>query len=68
MGSERRKLKTVTGVSGSRDVYAAALDPTRSTLEEGIRIARIAQQNKIGAIFAADLLSFGAQGAIGAQE
>ncbi|MFD6399392.1 NtaA/DmoA family FMN-dependent monooxygenase [Nocardia sp. NPDC060249] len=68
MGSERRKLKTVTGVSGSRDVYAAALDPTRSTLEEGIRVARIAQENKIGAIFAADLLSFGAQGAIGAQE
>lgn len=68
MGSERRKLKTVTGVSGSRDVYAAALDPNRSTLEEGIRIARIAQENKIGAIFAADLLSFGAQGAIGAQE
>ncbi|MGY0501498.1 NtaA/DmoA family FMN-dependent monooxygenase [Nocardia sp. FBN12] len=68
MGSERRKLKTVTGVSGSRDVYAAALDPTRSTLDEAVRIARIAQANKIGALFAADLLSFGAQGAIGAQE
>ncbi|MFD4442933.1 NtaA/DmoA family FMN-dependent monooxygenase [Nocardia sp. NPDC058519] len=68
MGSERRKLKTVTGVSGSRGVYAAALDPTRSTLDEAVRIARIAQDNKIGAIFAADLLSFGAQGAIGAQE
>ncbi|MFG2442005.1 NtaA/DmoA family FMN-dependent monooxygenase [Nocardia fluminea] len=68
MGSERRKLKTVTGVSGSPDVYAAALDPTRSTLDEAIRIARIAQDNKIGALFAADLLSFGAQGAIGAQE
>lgn len=68
MGSERRKLKTVTGVSGSRDVYAAALDPTRSTLDEAVRVARIAQANKFGAIFAADLLSFGAQGAIGAQE
>jgi FMN-dependent oxidoreductase (nitrilotriacetate monooxygenase family) len=68
MGSERRKLKTVTGVSGSRDVYAAALDPTRSTLDEAVRIARIAQEHKFGAIFAADLLSFGAQGAIGAQE
>ncbi|WP_410870602.1 NtaA/DmoA family FMN-dependent monooxygenase [Nocardia sp. A7] len=68
MGSERRKLKTVTGVSGSRDVYAAALDPTRSTLDEAVRVARIAQDNKIGALFAADLLSFGAQGAIGAQE
>ncbi len=68
MGSERRKLKTVTGVSGSREVYAAALDPTRSTLDEAVRIARIAEDNKIGALFAADLLSFGAQGVIGAQE
>lgn len=68
MGSERRKLKTVTGVSGSREVYAAAVDPTRSTLDEAVRIARIAEDNKIGALFAADLLSFGAQGAIGAQE
>ncbi|MFC6014066.1 NtaA/DmoA family FMN-dependent monooxygenase [Nocardia lasii] len=68
MGTERRKLKTVTGVSGSREVYAAAVDPTRSTLDEALRIARIAQENKIGALFAADLLSFGAQGAIGAQE
>ncbi|MET9211765.1 MULTISPECIES: NtaA/DmoA family FMN-dependent monooxygenase [unclassified Nocardia] len=68
MGTERRKLKTVTGVSGSRDVYAAALDPTRSTLDEARRIARIAEDNKIGAVFAADLLAFGAQGAIGAQE
>lgn len=68
MGTERRKLKTVTGVSGSRDVYAAALDPTRSTLDEAQLIARIAEDNKIGALFAADLLAFGAQGAIGAQE
>lgn len=68
MGTERRKLKTVTGVSGSRDVYAAALDPIRSTLDEAVRIARIAEDNKIGALFAADLLAFGAQGAIGAQE
>ncbi|MFF2084673.1 NtaA/DmoA family FMN-dependent monooxygenase [Nocardia sp. NPDC058176] len=68
MGTDRRKLKTVTGVSGSRDVYAAALDPTRSTLDEAVRIAKIAEEHKIGALFAADLLSFGAQGAIGAQE
>lgn len=68
MGTERRKLKTVTGVSGSRDVYAAAVDPTRSTLDEAIRIAKVAEANKIGALFAADLLAFGAQGAIGAQE
>ncbi|UGT57687.1 NtaA/DmoA family FMN-dependent monooxygenase [Nocardia asteroides] len=68
MATERRRLKTVTGVSGSPDVYAAALDPTRSTLDEAVRIARIAEENKIGAVFAADLLAFGAQGAIGAQE
>ncbi|WP_280339095.1 NtaA/DmoA family FMN-dependent monooxygenase [Nocardia neocaledoniensis] len=68
MATERRRLKTVTGVSGSPDVYAAALDPTRSTLNEAVRIARIAEENKIGALFAADLLAFGAQGAIGAQE
>lgn len=68
MGTERRKLKTVTGVSGSPQVYAAAVDPARSTLDEAVRVAKIAEENKIGALFAADLLSFGAQGAIGAQE
>ncbi|MGW5436276.1 NtaA/DmoA family FMN-dependent monooxygenase [Nocardia asteroides] len=68
MATERRTLKTVTGVSGSPDVYAAALDPTRSTLDEAVRVARIAEEHKIGALFAADLLAFGAQGAIGAQE
>ncbi|MEV0331787.1 NtaA/DmoA family FMN-dependent monooxygenase [Nocardia sp. NPDC050717] len=68
MATERRRLKTVTGVSGSPDVYAAALDPTRSTLDEAVRVARIAEEHKIGAVFAADLLAFGAQGAIGAQE
>ncbi len=40
MAIERRRLKTVTGVSSSPDVYAAALDPTRSTLDEAARIAR----------------------------
>ncbi|MFD6272195.1 NtaA/DmoA family FMN-dependent monooxygenase [Nocardia asteroides] len=68
MATERRTLKTVTGVSGSPDVYAAALDLTRSTLDEAVRVARIAEEHKIGALFAADLLAFGAQGAIGAQE
>lgn len=69
MGNARRRpLKTVTGVSGSADVYAAALDPERSTLASAIEIAKIAEANKFDALFAADLLSFGAQGAIGAQE
>ncbi|MEU8894746.1 NtaA/DmoA family FMN-dependent monooxygenase [Nocardia sp. NPDC048505] len=64
----RRRLKTVTGVSGSTDVYTAALDPHRSTLESSIEIAKLAEANGFDALFAADLLSFGAQGAIGAQE
>ncbi|MGW5574835.1 NtaA/DmoA family FMN-dependent monooxygenase [Nocardia thailandica] len=68
MSSARRKLKTVTGVSGSPGVYGAAIDPARSTLDDALRIAKVAEDNKIGALFAADLLSFGAQGAIGAQE
>ncbi|MEV0251021.1 NtaA/DmoA family FMN-dependent monooxygenase [Nocardia sp. NPDC050712] len=66
--STRRRLKTVTGVSGSTDVYSAALDPQRSTLESSIEIAKLAEANGFDALFAADLLSFGAQGAIGAQE
>lgn len=64
----RRTLKTVTGVSGGLDIYDAAVDPTRSTISSSIEIARIAEANKIDSLFAADLLSFGAQGAIGAQE
>ncbi|TQM32047.1 NtaA/DmoA family FMN-dependent monooxygenase [Nocardia bhagyanarayanae] len=64
----RRPLKLVTGVSGSPEVYAAAVDPRRSTLAQAVEIARIAEAEKFDALFAADLLSFGAQGAIGAQE
>ncbi|MFC8528087.1 NtaA/DmoA family FMN-dependent monooxygenase [Nocardia sp. NPDC057227] len=64
----RRPLKTVTGVSGGADVYAAAVDPARSTLDTAIEIARLAEEHRIDALFAADLLSFGKQGAIGAQE
>ncbi|MFQ6397516.1 NtaA/DmoA family FMN-dependent monooxygenase [Nocardia sp. KC 131] len=64
----RRTLKTVTGVSGAVSVYAAAIDPHRSTVASSIEIAKIAEANKFDALFAADLLSFGAQGAIGAQE
>ncbi|GGF94274.1 nitrilotriacetate monooxygenase component A [Rhodococcoides trifolii] len=68
MTRRRRTLKTVTGVSGGTDVYDAAVDPTRSTLQSSIEIAKVAETNKIDALFAADLLSFNAQGAIGAQE
>ncbi|PXX54806.1 FMN-dependent oxidoreductase (nitrilotriacetate monooxygenase family) [Nocardia tenerifensis] len=55
-------------MSGSPDVYAAALNPGRSTLASAVEIAKLAEANRFDALFAADLLSFGAQGAIGAQE
>ncbi|MBY6412518.1 NtaA/DmoA family FMN-dependent monooxygenase [Rhodococcus sp. BP-252] len=64
----RRTLKTVTGVSGGQDIYDLAVDPTQSTLATSVEVAKIAEHNRIDALFAADLLSFGAQGAIGAQE
>ncbi|MDJ0417198.1 NtaA/DmoA family FMN-dependent monooxygenase [Rhodococcus opacus] len=64
----RRPLKTVTGVSGAVSTYAAAIDPQQSTVASSIEIAKIAEANKFDALFAADLLTFGAQGAIGAQE
>ncbi|WP_216901706.1 NtaA/DmoA family FMN-dependent monooxygenase [Nocardia alni] len=64
----RRTLKIVTGVSGSAKVYAAALDSSRSTLAHAVEVAKLAEANGFDALFAADLLSFGAQGAIGAQE
>ncbi|QII04919.1 NtaA/DmoA family FMN-dependent monooxygenase [Rhodococcoides fascians A25f] len=68
MSERRRTLKTVTGVSGGTDIYDAAVDSTKSTLDQALEVARIAEANKIDALFAADLLSFGSQGAIGAQE
>jgi FMN-dependent oxidoreductase (nitrilotriacetate monooxygenase family) len=64
----RRHLKTVTGVSGGTDIYAAAVDPGRSTLDSAIAVAKVAEEHRFDALFAADLLGFGAQGAIGAQE
>ncbi|MEU6560970.1 NtaA/DmoA family FMN-dependent monooxygenase [Nocardia nova] len=70
MGSRtgRRPLKIVTGVSGSPKIYDAAIDPHRSTLDDALTVARLAEEHRFDALFAADLLSFGAQGAIGAQE
>jgi len=58
----------VTGVSGAVSIYDAAIDPTTSTVASAIDVAKTAEANKIDGLFAADLLSFGAQGAIGAQE
>ncbi|MET8871952.1 NtaA/DmoA family FMN-dependent monooxygenase [Nocardia sp. NPDC004604] len=66
--ARRRPLKTVTGVSGAVSVYAAAIDAKESTVTSAIEVAKIAEANRFDALFAADLLSFGAQGAIGAQE
>ncbi|WP_067704403.1 NtaA/DmoA family FMN-dependent monooxygenase [Nocardia jejuensis] len=66
--AQRRKLKTVTGVSGAVGVYDAAIDPGQSTVASSIEVAKLAEANGFDALFAADLLSFGAQGAIGAQE
>ena len=68
MADRRRPLKTVTGVSGAVSIYDAAIDPTTSTVTSAIDVAKTAEANKIDGLFAADLLSFGAQGAIGAQE
>ncbi len=61
-------MKIVTGVSGSPKVYAAAIDPGNSTLTDLLTTAELAEQHRFDALFAADLLSFGSQGAIGAQE
>ncbi|GAA3199759.1 hypothetical protein GCM10020255_103740 [Rhodococcus baikonurensis] len=68
MADRRRPLKTVTGVSGAVSIYDAAIDPSTSTVASAIEVAKTAEANKIDGLFAADLLSFGAQGAIGAQE
>lgn len=62
-----RTLRTVTGV-GTADTYDLAIDPTRGTLDTAVRVAKLAEDARIDAFFTADLLSFGAQGAIGSQE
>lgn len=69
MGATRpRTLKTVTGVGGGPDVYDLAVDPARTTLDTAVRVAGLAERARFDALFTADLLTFGAQGAIGAQE
>ncbi|MFC4034426.1 NtaA/DmoA family FMN-dependent monooxygenase [Streptomyces polygonati] len=63
-----RTLKTVTGAGGVSETYDLAVDPERSTLDTAVRVAALAEAARIDALFTADLLSFGAQGAIGSQE
>jgi FMN-dependent oxidoreductase (nitrilotriacetate monooxygenase family) len=64
-----RTLKTVTGAGGQGpDIYDQAVDPSRSTLDVARRIAERAEKAQIDFLFTADLLRFGAQGAIGSQE
>lgn len=64
----RRTLGTITGAGGDPGTYDLAVDPQRSTLDTAVTVARRAEAARIDALFTADLLSFGAQGAIGAQE
>lgn len=63
-----RSLATVTGAGGHPGPYELALDPTRSTLDTARLVARRAEAARIDALFVPDLLEFGAQGTIGAQE
>lgn len=49
-------------------IYDLALDPARSTMADAAKIAPRAEAAKIDALFLADLLQFGNQGAIGSQE
>ncbi|MEU9266038.1 NtaA/DmoA family FMN-dependent monooxygenase [Streptomyces sp. NPDC048251] len=61
-------LKTVTGAGGTSETYDLAVDPTRSTLDTAVRVAKLAEAARIDALFTADLLRFDAQGSIGSQE
>lgn len=63
-----RTLRTVTGAGGTGETYDLAVDPARSTLDTAVRVARLAEDARIDALFTADLLRFDAQGPIGSQE
>ena len=63
-----RTLGTITGAGGDPGTYDLAIDPDRSTLDTAVTVAKRAEAARIDALFTADLLTFGAQGAIGAQE
>nr|WP_234974517.1 NtaA/DmoA family FMN-dependent monooxygenase [Williamsia sterculiae] len=61
-------MATITGAGGRPGTYDLAIDPTRSTLDTALTVARRAEAARIDALFTADLLTFGAQGEIGSQE
>jgi alkanesulfonate monooxygenase SsuD/methylene tetrahydromethanopterin reductase-like flavin-dependent oxidoreductase (luciferase family) len=61
-------LATVTGAGGQPGPYELALDPAKSTMDTSRLVARRAEAARIDALFVPDLLVFGAQGTIGAQE
>jgi FMN-dependent oxidoreductase (nitrilotriacetate monooxygenase family) len=63
-----RTLATVAGAGGHPGPYELALDPQRSTLDTARLVAERAEAARIDALFVPDLLVFGAQGTIGAQE
>ncbi|GAA2056596.1 LLM class flavin-dependent oxidoreductase [Catenulispora yoronensis] len=58
----------MTAAAGKPGVYELALDPGRSTLDSAVRVAGLAEAAGFDALFVPDLLRFGAQGTIGAQE
>ncbi|GAA2879503.1 nitrilotriacetate monooxygenase component A [Actinoplanes cyaneus] len=64
----RRTLATVASAGGHPGPYELALDPHRSTLATATLVAQRAEAARIDALFVPDLLEFGAQGTIGAQE
>jgi FMN-dependent oxidoreductase (nitrilotriacetate monooxygenase family) len=68
VGGMTRTLATVAGAGGHPGPYELALDPQRSTLDTAKLVARRAEAARIDALFVPDLLVFGAQGTIGAQE
>ncbi|MBB2942696.1 FMN-dependent oxidoreductase (nitrilotriacetate monooxygenase family) [Actinoplanes lutulentus] len=63
-----RFLSTIASAGGHPGPYELALDPTRSTLDTARLVAQRAEAARIDALFVPDLLVFGAQGTIGAQE
>ncbi|GLW29248.1 NtaA/DmoA family FMN-dependent monooxygenase [Actinoplanes regularis] len=64
----KRTLATIAGAGGHPGPYELALDPRQSTLATAKIVAERAEAARIDALFVPDLLVFGAQGTIGAQE